>query len=296
MANSGGNPIFLDTSVQIARLVHGPMTKRRIRERIAQHDRAVTGLIVRQEFKRRLLKEAQYLLTQLDHYKSFAEVYQHVVRLPDQWPRTKRKRNICLQTLGQVHGGTDRDRTDRLRLYLRSLLINGLRQFRRSVDHVIPDSGCGCSKHDIVEKEPFRKYNLGEERCSRTKQGECAIVAFLESRREDAVRILKKLETLPEDHKSSEIKNAEQFLKRIFGNENRARNEDPCLTVGDLMIALESVGISSFFTLNGAESQHLCRALDQNLTVRPIDPLKEDVVCARENTEWPKFGRSASPQ
>jgi hypothetical protein len=62
MSKSREAPVFLDTSIQIARLVHGPQTKSGIRQRLAQHDKVFTGLVVRQEFKRRLLKEAEYLL------------------------------------------------------------------------------------------------------------------------------------------------------------------------------------------------------------------------------------------
>src|ERR1051326_6001106 len=64
-------PVILDTSIQIARVVHGPKTKKRIRERLARHEQAVSSLVVRQEFKRRLLGEAEYLLRMLHRYRSF---------------------------------------------------------------------------------------------------------------------------------------------------------------------------------------------------------------------------------
>jgi hypothetical protein len=73
----------------------------------------------------------------------------------------------------------------------------------------------------------------------------------------------------------------------------RACSQNPCLTVGDLLIALESAGVHHFFTLNSAESQHLCRAMEQTLVVRPIDPRKEDVVCDRNAPDWPPFGKSS---
>ncbi len=96
-----GTAIFLDTTIQIARLVHSPLMKRRIEECTRQYDVKVTSSVVRQEFKRRLLKEAKYLLDQLNRRKSYAEVCHHVLRLPD-FPKNKRKRNICLPTLFQL--------------------------------------------------------------------------------------------------------------------------------------------------------------------------------------------------
>src|ERR1700730_4637461 len=110
MSHPAEAPIFLDTSIQIARMVHGPKTKAGIRDRLAKHKKAYTGLVVRQEFKRRLLKEAEYLLRLLHRYNSFDEVNQHVIRLFGPWHA--RKRNICLQTLAQVQGGTDAERTE----------------------------------------------------------------------------------------------------------------------------------------------------------------------------------------
>jgi hypothetical protein len=290
MAKSNDASVFLDTSIQIARLVHGPQTKAGIHQRLAQHQRVFTSLVVRQEFKRRLLKEAEYLLRLLHRYKSFDEVHQHVIRLFGPWPGKVRKRTICLQTLAQVHGGSDGERTDRLQLYLRSLLVTGLKRFDRKFGEVLQDSACACARMDVVEKEALRRYELGLEKCSRTRPGACGIVQFLTSRQLKWKVILERLKSIPDAGKSSEIKNAERFLDRLVNNPDKARNDDPCLTVGDLMIALESAGISIFYTLNSKESQHLCRALDQTLIVRSIDPTKAEVVCLKDDPNWPTFG------
>lgn len=293
MAKLKEAPVFLDTSIQIARLVHGPKTKAGIRQRLALHEKICTSLVVRQEFKRRLLKEAQYLLGLLHRYGSFDEVNQHVIRLFGSWPGRTRKRNICLQTLSQVHGGTDAERTERLRLYLRSLLVTGLRQFDQKFGEVSKDSACACAWVDVVEKESLRRYDLGPEKCSRTKPGACGIVQFLSGRQPIWQAILHRLESIPDSNKSSELKNAELFLERLVKDPEKARNDDPCLTVGDVVIALESAGIPFFYTLNSKESQYLCRALDQTLIVRPIDPTKAEVVCLKDHPEWPAFGPNA---
>lgn len=294
MAKSKDVPVFVDTSIQIARLVHGPQTKAGIRHRLAQHERVFTGLVVRQEFKRRLLKEAEYLLRLLHRYKSFDEVQQHVIRLFGEWPSRTRKRVICLQTLSQIHGGSDAERTERLQLYLRSLLVTGLKQFDRKFGEVLKDSACVCAQVDIVEKQPLRRYDLGPEHCSRTQPGSCGIVGFLTCRQPNWQAIRARLMSIPDTKKSPEIKNAERFLDRLVKIPEKAKNDDPCLTVGDLVIALESVRISIFYTLNSIESQHLCRALDQTLIVRPIDPTKPEIICRKDDLNWPEFGGKRS--
>jgi len=279
--------LFLDTSVQIARHVHGPKTKAAIKQRLAQHSRHVTSLVVRQEFKRRLLKEADYLLRLLHRYKSFGEVQQHVIRLFGPWHA--RKQNICLQTLAQVHGSNDAELTERLQLYLRSLLVAGLRRFDQIVDEVRADSNCACARLEIVEKQQLRRYEFGTDKCSRTNPGTCGINKFLAERLELVTKLLKQFSSLPPDKKSREIRTAEGFLQAVLAGD-QAQTHDPCLTVGDLLIALESAGISHFFTLNGTESQHLCRVLDQTLIVRPVNPMKADVVCPAEAAQWPELG------
>jgi hypothetical protein len=284
--------VFLDTSIQIARVVHSAQAKERIRQRLALHQRTATSLVVRQEFKRRLLKEADYLLRQLDKYKSYHEVYHHLTHLTGS-QFTARKSAICLQMLGEVHQGDDATRTKRLKLYLRSLLMQGLRRFDQQVDTLIEDSGCGFARVEVAEKEPFRRYEFGPEHCGSARAGRCGIVEFLTLRRDDCQRVLRHLRSLPADARTPELQRAEGFLSSVIQTPQKAREKDPCLAVGDLIIALESAGVACVYTFNSAESQHLCRALGQTLIVRPVEALHDDIVCASSAERWPAFGKKA---
>src|SRR5260370_10713896 len=183
MASPRQPDLFLDTSIQIARHVHGPKTKEAINRRLSQHSRHVTRLVLRQEFKRRLVKEADYLLRLLHRFNSFGEVHQHVIRLFGPWHA--RKRNICLQTLAQVHGGSDdAEQTERLRLYLRSLLVTGLRRFDQMVAEVRAGLNCACARFEITKKAKLRRYEFSTDRCSQTRPGNCGIVQILAQRSE----------------------------------------------------------------------------------------------------------------
>src|SRR5438105_1637387 len=128
MKPKGNQPIFLDTSILIARLVHSTEKKQSIERRLAKHSQKVTSLVVRQEFKRRLLREVEYLLRQVDEHGSVQKVRRHIhERLPAQLVR---KRNICEALIGTVdEQDSEEDLTDRLRLYLRGLLRDGLEDF-----------------------------------------------------------------------------------------------------------------------------------------------------------------------
>jgi len=286
---SSGTSIFLDTSIQIARMVHSPATKAKINARICEYTATITSAVVKQEYKRRLLKEAKYLLDQIDKRGSFHEVFYHVERLPENYPKHRRKRHICLSLLGQFFSkADDSELTDRLKYYLRYLLTLGLDEFEGSVTQVVRGSGCGCSKTPVKERIPFRRYEFGTEKCSEFGSG-CGVVEFLRERGERSEAILEYLRALPEARKTDEMRRIEVFLSEVQDDPESAVAKEPCLTVGDLIIALESLGTSIFYTLNGKESQHLCKVNGQDLIVRPVDPLREDVVCLVSEDSWHEF-------
>lgn len=287
-----GTALFLDTTIQIASFVHSPEQKERIAQRLGQYDITVTGLVVRQEFRRRLLKEARYLLSQLEERGSMTKVRRHVI---DHLHYQQRKRNICLELLQTVdEEDGEADKTKRLRLFLRNLLKHGLREFDDSVDCLRTASGCACGQQQVREIVKYRKYDFGIDKCSKSK-GDCGIRKFLEEHRNDLEKVQEMLKSLPlngpsqPQGKPKELQKAEKFIKAFLTGSSKVEARNPCLGVGDLMIAMESVGIPSFYTMNGKESQHLCRALGQDLIVRKQDPTIEDVICAASATTWQPF-------
>ena len=281
------NEIFIDTSIAIAAMIHSSDTKKRIAERIRLHSGSVTSLIVKQEFKRRLLKEAQYLLNQLNSKGSFRKVLRHVSDILP--PQQERKRNICLDMMLTVfEQAEDAELTERAKKYLRALLRTGLREFEERFNSIVWASGCACSTQPVVEREKYRRYDFGEERCSKTR-GACGVIDFLQSKRSEMERVLQYLRSIRPDKKTIELQRSESFIMKVVADCSMATNLDPCLSMGDLMIALESMGIPVFYTLNGKESQHLCRALGQSLVVRKKNPEHEDVVCQNTDPEWPEF-------
>jgi hypothetical protein len=279
--------VFLDTSIQIARWVREREMKELITERIKQYDSTATSLVVRQEFKRRLLKEARYLLNQLNHKGSLEKVQRHIVSILP--PQQQRKRNICLEMLTVLfEKADDAERTERAKRYLRTLLRVGLTDFDNSVDAVVWDSNCACAHFPVEEKIPYNRYEFGPDKCSATGSV-CGIVEFLKLRQSEMRHVLAHLKQIPEALKSADLQKAETFIEKILENADRAKETEPCLTVGDLIIALESVGTPVFYTLNSKESQHLCRVLKQTLVVRPKNPGHEDVVCLNTDDAWPEF-------
>jgi hypothetical protein len=281
---SNSTAAFVDTSIQIARLIHSPETRQEIDNRLQSFELITTGLIVRQEFKRRLLKDARYLLELFQKYQSFAKVQRHIVDVLT--PHQRRKQRISLELLTTIfEDDSDVDLTRRATLLLEGLLRDGLYEFEESVGHIVEKSQCGCARQDIRRRG--KRYDFGEEKCS--KVAECGIAEFLESRRPQIQRILARLQAISAGELTDELARAAEFIRSFLDSSTRIRNRDPCKTVGDLLIALESVGVPTFYTMNGKESQHLCRALEQDLVVRPANSSKSDIECRSDEAQWPLF-------
>jgi len=271
-----GSAVFLDTTIQIGRFVHSPEMKQRIRQHIQTYDVSLTSLVVRQEFRRRLLKEADYLLRQLKRLGSYAKLRRHVDSVLTPWQG--RKRNICVDILNTFfENDGDADLTERIKYFLRDLITGGLAEFDELVDRVIPDSGCACGRQGIREVKKYQKYDFCIANCSQAESA-CRILDFLAKRKPQLRAISCLLKSLPAEQKTDELKAAEEFIEMFFKDPLAIRTRDPCYTVGDLLVALESADIPVFYTMNAKESEHLCRALHQQLIVRPRNPDRPDIV------------------
>ena len=175
--------------------------------------------------------------------------------------------------------------TARAKSYLRNLLKYGLDDFEDQVGSVVRDAGCACARYPVVERKPYEQYDLGKDRCTRTG-GACGIAAFLANHRLLLVRVLTDLQTLPESEKTVELGKAKDYLARYLTNPGHASDGDPCLKVGDLILALESARVPDFYTLNYRESIHLCRLIGQNLIYRPANDDRGDRVCPLSDRNW----------
>jgi hypothetical protein len=293
---------FVDTSIQIARVAHRPEIQDLIKRRIKSFDRVVSSLIVRQEFKRRLLKDARYVLETITDRGSYRRAFRHI----HDSLRASRKQRMSIQLLLTIdetaedevghhdidEQDTDADRTDRAKLLLRTLILIGVKTSEAELHQVIQDSNCACSKIAIREKRPFVSYDFGPDKCSKAPNG-CGIGKFLADHAGPLKVILDKLESLPAGaepgQKSDELIRAEEFIKQFFNDPSKIESLDPCSRVGDLLIALESCQFETMYTMNGKESQHLAKSLGQTLVVQPPNPDNPELVFDKATAVWPNL-------
>ena len=257
--------VFLDTSIVIAIFVHPSVIKAEIRSKLKNYSFRLTGLVVQQEFCRRLLKEAKYLLGQLEKRKSYQKVLSHLLDLPSQ---QNRKFRICLQTLVNCFpDGTDFDRTERLRYFLEDLLENGLAEIRSNfVDDVVKAVGCASAVQGIRRKKS--DYVFPPDSCEKHEQ--CLVGDFLRTCT-DRQPLLDFL-IANEVRLTGELRTGMNCLQTLSESDfANACSLNPCLRFGDVLISLESRSAGAFITQNYKESHLLCEQSGQILVVCPVN-------------------------
>jgi hypothetical protein len=242
------------------------------------------------EFKRRVLRELAYLLAKLDQTRSYQKTLEHVHQiLPAQ---QRRKEKICTSLLHQIlPGATDEELTERSRRYFRTLLMTGENLFNSEFDEVLPGVDCFLANTPaVIEKQRYKKYQLGNIHCSKTKT-QCRVGEALTRMLPRCKSLHDFLQSLPAERLTPELEAARDFLNRIVNGPSleKIHDEDACLEVGDLLIAIESASIEHFYTMNYRESQAFCDFFGQNLTVRPNDPTHDEITHAHSARPWPSL-------
>lgn len=272
--------IFIDTSIVIARKLHGPKTKQLIENRLAQYENIFIGLVVLQEYKRRVLKEVNYLLSTINRLESYTEACRWVsTHLP---PQLNRKRNINLDIICKIgelpdYPQSEKDKTDRARIYLKAFLKYGMGELEESIDTIIQTSGCACAKQEIIftaREVP----NFGVEDCSKLG-AECNVDNLLKEHIALLVDIAESIECGKCGIPTAELLKIAEFIRKYLQG-TEVHSLEPCKNVGDLLIALESIGTQSFYTMNKNESELLCSCTEQELIVRPNNYGHPDQIIA----------------
>jgi len=119
---------------------------------------------------------------------------------------------ICVPLLHQVLlGASDEELTERARRYFHFLLLNGERQFLQGLDSILPGVNCFWARAPIAEKTRYKRYQMGDTRCSKTKK-QCDIGRELTRVLPICRELHEFLVALPADRLTTELKNAREFF------------------------------------------------------------------------------------
>ncbi len=180
-----------------------------------------------------------------------------------------------------ITGTDDEDKTDRLKTKLRTLILTCLGKFDSWVDYLERGSGCRCANIDPIERKRGRHavFDMGEKKCGANSR--CQIEQFLAKMSDSASSIRKHLATATETAgRPQQLSTILEFLNDATVPGFNTTDRNPCLTVGDLLIALESVAANcdEMYTMNHRDSRPLCAALGQRLRILSHKPETPDEV------------------
>lgn len=272
-----GSAIFIDTSVQLLRFIGSSAVKGQINQTLSGYGLTVTSLVVRQEFKRRFLTDVRYVRDALvKNHLDCGETLRYINRKLSH-PANRRKLSISLDVFatGTFNGHNVADAGEQFKLLLDTWLDFGLEEFDSTVGHVIKRSGCGCGKLD----------RIGPKKC--TTAANCEVDAFIDCLKTEAEGLREFLKSETIFPKTSEISKAEKTLNDWLSDGKLPSTTNPCLTVGDMLIALESLGIPAFYTQNAKESQHFCCVQEQTMIVHRETGDETRLASARKS--WPAY-------
>lgn len=269
--------IFIDTSVQLLRFIGSSAIKAQIKGTLDGYGFTVTSLVVRQEFKRRFLTDVRYVRDALLKNRHDCGETLRYINNKLSSSVNRRKLSICLDVFstGSFNGHAMADPGGVFEMILNNWLEFGLDEFDGTIGHVVKRSGCGCGKLN----------RIGPRKCSTADN--CEIDTFISSLSTETSSLRDFLKSKTVFPKTKEIIKAEQTLDDWLLLGKLPSSTNPCLTVGDMLIALESQGIPAFYTQNARESQHFCCAQEQTMIVHR--PSGNETRLAAQRDSWPPY-------
>jgi hypothetical protein len=271
--------VFVETSVFIASHCHSPEQAKKIEDYFGTGSglSKVSSLVVRQELKRRMLGDLDYLYRTLVRHNSYQKTYHHLVQLAGH-PHHGNRARIGLGFLGRLPEESNDDKFDRLKARLRRYIISILPTFDGWLDRLETGSGCSCGQFNPREttKNGKTTFEIGNIRCS--EELLCPVGDFVSRSKHHCDQIATGLRHGSALNERAQIQDMLRFLAETNNPDFQAAEHDPCYTVGDLLITLESLAAKCavVYTMNRKDFIPLCTSVGLTARILFHDPDKPD--------------------
>ncbi len=259
------NSLFLETTIQIGRLLGEPKDKNEIASCLSQFNRIVTSTYVKMEFKRRAIRDLAYLHNIISSADSFPDIFFRMKKLP---PEQKRKINGLIASLGNFFLYLQSEemketKVDELleiaQYYFKHLCDVLWKKFDENINTILNETDCSNAKYGP-------KFEDGKIYCQLTcKQikEKCKIIKFFEDNRLDIKKIFNEFLQI-EDLDDEQNKMKKVIEKALKHPQNMASYKN-CASCGDLIIALECPEDSILFTTNDKHYIPLCKEIGKKI-------------------------------
>jgi hypothetical protein len=248
-------PVFLDTSIQIARILPSPMPATTIEARLANPSIApLTSAYIWMEYQRTVVADYAHVYNVMGRYTDWSDLFTHI--LDGSHGFRPRSAVRCVQIIGQIYSASQHD-YEVARYQIGSQIAHGLR--RRFWHHVTPVSDAIVC--DLVTKGVVRQQdqNYAVAASCRKEHAACHLPAFLTYHQPRLQTLLDYLIAHP--HNVKEQPRLERLLQAVIREPRLALGQASCWPLGDVIIALQVPAGAALWTLD-KDFAPLAQALD----------------------------------
>ncbi len=253
--NQKQQTVFIETSVQIQRLLAPPAQKAKLEKALtASAIMPVTSAYVWMEYQRTVIADYAHVHSVMGRYTGWGALFEHIL----DGERAFRPRSAarCTKIIGQLYGESQQN-YEFARQQLCVQIVYALRQ--KFWDHVIPLHDpivCDLVTTGSVH-QPDGTYAVAAS--CRKEQAACYLPAFLAEHQSKLHAIADYLATHP--HTIKDQPRIERLVTAILADPRAALGQASCWPLGDLIIALQVPTGAALWTLD-ADFSALATALD----------------------------------
>ena len=270
-AAKAGAAVHLDTSLQIERCKTGRKAEP-VLSFLRDFRFVSTSSYARLEFKRAWLQRLAYLYSLSGQVKTIGEVSGVLADKLGSHPLHRRQLSTCLQAIEAFLLPTN-DRISetaqltRMRAHLRGAVLNAFSWWEASVTHEYNGTNC-VRASERPRVSGGGKLDVSIPKCRRNAI-RCRIHSFLQDNRVHLRAIKAEIDRLG-SNASDELIKAGAVLDAFEDDPEKVCQDDVCVKLGDILVAIDGIDIGSFAANNDKEWIPLARALQKHL----LDPLR----------------------
>jgi len=257
--------LFLETTIQIDRLLGKPKDKNKIASCLSQFDQIITSTYVKMEFKRRAIRDLSYLYNTISSADSFPDIFS---RIGDLHSKQVRKIKGLIASVGNYFSyllGEEMKETKVEELlevaqhYFKHIPEMLWKKFDENTNTILNETDCLNAKYGPKFEDGKLHCKLS---CKQIKE-KCKIIKFFEDNRLDIEKIFN--ECLQIGGLDDEQDKMKKVIEKALKHPQNMASYKNCASCGDLIIALECPKDSILFTTNEKHYIPLCKEIGKKI-------------------------------
>jgi len=264
--------IHIDTSLQIERCKVQKKAQV-VEQRLKEFGFKSTSSYAKLEFKRAWLQRLLYLYAASQNIDRLDELIGYINHNLGAHPMHQRRLNTCLQAIESFLSKINESlspaaQLTRLQSHIRNAILSAYLWWDSSITHEYNGTGCARAAEQPIELS-VGKIDVSIPRCRRDNI-KCSIHQFFEKNKEHFNAIKLKIEARV-NIASKELQETQKIIEAAESNPEYLCDDRNCSKLGDVLIAVDGLGMDYFAANNDKEWLLLSEVLRKPL----INPVRE---------------------